>query len=240
MLIDQITMEEFKAGLGRTRTVIIPFGSVEEHGQHLPLGTDTIHVIELAKSTSKLVQVFVASPVWYGLCRSTSLHPGTVGISSETLKALVKDICRSFYRQGLRNFLLISGHAGGTHMSSILDAADNLLEELSESRFAVLSILDLIAMLPDGLIDTSGDAHAGEVETSLMQFLRPGMVRGSSPREFPEFPKFILVRKKNLFWKGGVWGDPSCASREKGEKILQGEASILASLVKKLEEFRED
>jgi len=178
--------------------------------------------------------------VWYGLCRSTSQHPGTIGITSQSLRVLVMDLCRSMYRQGLRNFILLSGHAGGTHMAAILDSADNLMEELEEAKFAVLSILDLISMLPEGMVETPGDAHAGEVETSLMEFLKPGLVSGTSPREFPDFPKFILARNKLRHWPGGVWGDPSRSSPEKGGHILEKEAELLAELIKKLENFKEE
>ncbi len=232
-------MEQFQKGLAITQTVIVPFGSVEEHGEHLPLGTDTIHVYELARQTAKLRPVFVAAPVWYGLCRSTKQHPGTVGISSETLKLLVADMVESMYKQGLRNFVLISGHAGGTHMASILDAADRLIEELDQSKFAVLSVLDLVAMLPEGLVETPGDAHAGEVETSLMKHLRPQWVSGVSPREFPSFPRFIVARNKLRFWPGGVWGDPSRASAEKGKEILGLEAQLLSDIIDELEDFKE-
>ncbi len=239
MLLEEITMEQFQKGLELTQSVIVPFGSVEEHGLHLPLGTDTIHVYELARLTAGLRPVFVTAPLWYGLCRSTKQHPGTVGISSETLKAVTKDMCVSLYDQGLRNFVLISGHAGGTHMASILDAADRLTETLQDSRFAVLSVLDLVAMLPEGKVDTPGDAHAGEVETSLMKHLRPEWVRGTSSREFPSFPRFIIARNKLKFWPGGVWGDPARASSEKGKEILELEAQMLSDIIEELENFQD-
>ncbi len=240
MIVTNITMEAFERGLSRTRTVIVPFGSVEEHGMHLPLGTDTFHAYELAKKTASKIPVFVMPPMWYGLCRSTSMHPGTIGISSTSLRMVVMDMCRSMYGQGLRNFILLSGHAGGTHMSTILDSADTLMEELQDARFAVLSILDLIAGLEKGIVETKGDAHAGEVETSLIQYLKPDLIDGSSPREFPQFPKFILVRNKVRYWPGGVWGDPSKSSPLKGSRILEEEAELLVGLVKTMEGFEEE
>lgn len=239
MLLENITMLEFERGLKETLTVAVPFGSIEEHGPHLPLGTDTIHAYELLKYTSSQKPFFVAPPVWYGLCRSTKEHPGTVGIDSSILKYLTKAICKALYEKGLRNFLLLSGHAGGTHMASILDAADELLEELKDSKFAVLSIIDLVKMLPEGIVETEGDSHAGEVETSLMMYLRPESVKGSANREFPNFPKFIIARNKKKFWPGGVWGDPTLSSREKGKSILLEEAKILIKLIEKLEEFED-
>ncbi len=233
-------MKAFEDGLHRTKSVILPFGSVEEHGLHLPLGTDTFHAYELAKSTASLRPVFVMPPVWYGLCRSTSQHPGTVGITSQSLRVVVMDICKSLYRQGLRNFVLISGHAGGTHMATILDSADTLMEELPDASFAVLSILDLISALPEGMVETKGDSHAGEVETSLVMYLKPDLVSGTSPREFPEFPRYILVRNKRRYWPGGVWGDPSKSSSEKGKLILEKEAELLAELIDKMESLKEE
>ncbi|MDA8161679.1 MAG: creatininase family protein [Desulfobacteraceae bacterium] len=227
-------MPAFIQGLSITRTVIVPFGSVEEHGAHLPLGTDTIHVYELAKEASRRQALFVAPPVWYGLCRSTSEHPGTITISGASLKAMAIDIVTSLYRRGLRNFVLISGHAGGTHMAALVDAGEELLKGLDEARIAVLSVLDLAARIADGLIETKGDSHAGEVETSLMQLMRPEQVTGTSPEEYPAFPQAILVRNKLSFWPGGVWGDPSKASVQKGGLILEKEIEVLLDLINKL------
>ncbi len=237
MILENITMPQFTEGLEQTRSVIIPFGSVEEHGAHLPLGTDTIHVYELAKLTSELCKVFVAPPVWYGLCRSTSQHPGTLTISGSTVEFIAVEIGTSLYSHGLRNFVLISGHAGGTHMASLINAGEKMLETLPECKVAVLSVLDLSAELMGSIIKTPGDSHAGEVETSLMQHLRPDDVKGSSPEEYPRFPGKILARNKLKAWPGGVWGNPAAASAEKGKTILEREAELLCRLITSLEKF---
>ena len=237
MILEELTMPAFIEGLTKIRTIIVPFGVVEEHGQHLPLGTDTIHAYELAKETSKHRPLFVAPPVWYGLCRSTNQHAGTITISGDTLKRLTVELATSLYNQGLRNFVLLSGHAGGTHMAALTDAGETILSNLEESRVAVLSILDLIAEIPDGIVETENDSHAGEVETSLMLHLRPAHIDGTSPEEYPSFPTPILVRDKKRFWPGGVWGDPSKASLEKGKTLLQKEVEVLLRLVNRIEAF---
>ncbi|MBW1925772.1 MAG: creatininase family protein [Deltaproteobacteria bacterium] len=239
MIIEELTMPAFKEGLTKTRTIIVPFGVVEEHGRHLPLGTDTIHAYELSRETSRHRPLFVAPPVWYGLCRSTSQHPGTITISGDTLRKLTVELVTSFYNQGLRNFVLLSGHAGGTHMAAITDAGETILASLKESRVAVLSILDLIAGIPDGIVETENDSHAGEVETSLMLHLRPEHIDGTSPEEYPCFPTPILARDKKRFWPGGVWGDPSKASVEKGKTLLQKEVEVLLGLVNRIESFED-
>ncbi len=239
MIVEEMTMSDFEAGLQQTRSAILPVGSVEEHGGHLPLGTDTIHVYELARRTASLRPVFVLPPLWYGLCRSTSQHPGTIGVTGLNLRAFVLDIVSSLHAQGIRNLILISGHAGGTHMAFLVDAGEEALSRFLDIKIAVLSVLDLLKDCPFHLIETRGDSHAGEVETALMLCLRSAHVKGISPMELPSFPPFILSRNKRKFWPNGVWGDPSKANVQKGEDILTYEAERLAALLNAMEEFND-
>lgn len=236
MLLENLTMPAFEAGLRQTRTVLIPFGSVEEHGLHLPLGTDTFQAADVCRRLSERRPVFVAPAIFYGVCRSTSNHPGTISVSTETLKALTIDIVRSLYRQGLRNVVLLSGHAGGTHNATLLDAGESLLNELPELRIAVASEYALAYEAGRGLIETPGDCHAGEIETSRMLATRPQLVHGTSPAEQPSFPRFILVRDKRRCWPGGVGGDPARASVEKGRQLEELVVAALEKLVVELEE----
>ena len=228
-------MDDFASGLEKTRTVIIPFGSVEEHGPHLPLGTDTIHVYEVCKAAARQIAVFLAPPLFYGVCRSTRNHPGTVGIRPSTLRRMTDDLVSDLYRQGLRHFLIISGHASGLQMSCLTEVGEELLLSYPDIRVAVLSILDLGLTARQELIVTKDDSHAGEVETSVMLHLRPHSVGEARPRERPNFPKHLLVRDKLTFWPGGVWGDASQASEEKGRKLFDLSVAALVDLIKDLD-----
>ncbi|MGO9394517.1 MAG: creatininase family protein, partial [Desulfobaccales bacterium] len=168
---EEMNMPEFEAARDQGQPVLLPVGSLEEHGPHLPLGTDAWHALEVARRVAALRPAIVAPPVFYGLCRSTREHPGTVSLQGDTLRAIIQDLGREFHRQGLRRLVLISGHAGGTHISALLEAGETLLEELADLRLAVVNILDLLhevlATNPH-LVATRGDAHAGEVETAVM------------------------------------------------------------------------
>lgn len=239
MLISDITMDEFSAGLKKTQTVLIPFGSTEEHGRHLPLDTDTLHAIEVGRRLAEGRDIFIAPPVHYGVCRSTANHPGTISISTETLKALTIDIVSALYRQGLRNFILLSGHAGGTHMATLTDAGELLLQMYPELKIAVLTEYMLVATTGRHLIETEGDAHAGEIETSRILYSHPQLVKGTAPKEFPAFPGGILVRDKQKFWPGGVWGDPGKATAEKGAELEKLVVKALAGLADQLESWEE-
>jgi creatinine amidohydrolase len=239
MIIEEITMGEFDEGLKRTNSVLIPFGSVEEHGFHLPLSTDTIQAYEVGKAAARRIPLFLAPPVHYGCCRSTSCHPGTVSITTSTLKCLMKDIVCSLYKHGLRNFIILTGHAGGTHTMALLDAGEELMTLFKDIKLAVITEYDLAYEEGRGLIETEGDSHAGEIETSRILHLNPELVKGNGKREFPHFPKGILVRDKRKFWENGVWGDPEKASAEKGKLINDLVVAKLVEFVKTLERFEE-
>src|SRR5512136_1746366 len=211
MLIEEMTMTEFEDGLKRTRTVYIPFGSIEEHGNHLPLSTDTIQAYEVGKKAARLIPLFVAPPIHYGSCRSTSCHPGTISISTATLKALLKDIVRSFRAQGMRNIIVVTGHAGGAHRMALQDAGEELITEFPDINMAVVTEYELAREAGKSIIETEGDAHAGEIETSRILHSHPLLVKGKGEKGCPDFPNGILVREKKKYWPNGVWGDPSKA-----------------------------
>ena len=238
MLIEEMTMSEFEEGLKICKTSYIPFGSVEEHGSHLPLSTDTIEAYEVGKRAAERIPLFVAPPVHYGSCRSTSRHPGTISISTGTLKSLLKDIVRSLRLHGIANFVVLTGHAGGSHRMALQDAGEELIAEFADINMAVVTEYDLAKEAGAHLIETRGDAHAGEIETSRIMHSHPHLVKGVGAAEYPNFPTGILVRDKRSFWPGGVWGDPAKASAEKWRILESVEADKVVELVRALESMR--
>lgn len=239
MIIEEITSTEFSLGLAKTQTVLIPVGATEGHGAHLPLGTDSFQAVDVCRRLSESRDLFVAPLLSYGVCRSTQNHPGTITIRTDTLKSLVTDIVSSLYAQGLRNFIILSGHAGGTHNAALIDAGEALLANLPEARIAVATEYDLAYEKGKGLIETMGDSHAGEIETSRMLATRPHLVKGLEKEDKPRFPKHILVRNKLHYWQSGVWGNPEKAAPEKGAAIESCVVEALDQLVAELERFVE-
>ncbi len=239
MIIEDITSQDFLDGLTKSQTVLIPVGATEGHGAHLPLGTDSFQAQDVCRKLSQRRDVFVAPPIPYGVCRSTSQHPGTLSIRTETLKSLLIDVIEALYRQGLRNFIVLSGHAGGTHNATLLDAGELLLDKLPDSKIAVVTEYDLAAGEGRDLIETPGDSHAGEIEASRMLASRPHLVKEGAQEDYPQFPKHILVRNKQRYWPSAVWGDPGKASAEKGRQIEAIVIEALGRLVVELEAFAE-
>ncbi len=235
MFIEEITMEEFKKALRKTKTILIPFGTVEEHGRHLPLSTDTMVAVEALKSVAEKKRVFIAPPIHYGVCTSTRQHPGTITIKPSTLRALTRDIVVDCYQKGLRNFILVTGHGGGLHINAMKEVAEELVEEIKGIKIAVVCPYTILYTELSEIAETENDSHAGELETSLILAIRPELVKGTSKEEYPTFPKPLIVRDKLKYWPGGVWGNPKKATREKGERVLDIIVKKLLEIIKEVE-----
>jgi creatinine amidohydrolase len=236
MILYELTMSEFEVGLSRTRTAIVPSGSVEEHGLHLPLGTDTMQVFEVARRAAEQVPVFVAPPLPYGYCRSTRDHPGTLSIGLETVRRLLFDVGASLYRNGVRGVILASGHAGGLHVAALEEAGERLVDAFPDLTVAAFCEYHWAQEEGRrGILETPDDGHAGELETSRILAHRPELVRGTSPEEYPKFPKPFIPREKRPHWPGGVWGDPSKASAEKGHLLFERSVARMVALVRDME-----
>lgn len=236
MQIEELSSEEFNSLSSKVKGVILPIGSIEAHGPHLPLGTDLFTIYEICKKLVKEVNYLLAPPIFYGLCRSTKDIPGTLSIRGETLKALIMDILDAFTKQGISKFVILSGHAGGTHNAYLIDAAESFLDKIPSTKFIVTDIFALLKDILKELNIPERDSHAGEWETSLMLFLKGDLVKNleESFEDYPKFPKYYVISTKNFYWNSGIWGNPKKASYEKGKLLTE---KLLFKLKKLLEEF---
>lgn len=233
IILENITMTEFGNNLKKTKTIIFPFGTVEEHGSHLPLNTDTLIIYEALKMIKR--NVFLAPPIYYGVCTTTKHHPGTINISPATLRSLTRDVVADTYKKGLRNFLLISGHGGSQHMAALKEVSEELIEELKGIRIAPFSPYDLLWKELSDITDTENDSHAGELETSMVLYLAKHLVKGRAREEYPKIPKPFIQKDYTKFWKGGVWGNPQKASVKKGERAIQLMIDWITEIIKTID-----
>jgi creatinine amidohydrolase len=229
-LLEEMTWPQIEAGLGETETVILPVGATEEHGPHLPVFTDTIQAVEVAREVALRKNIFLAPPLHYGVCRSTRGFPGTITVGHDALRAFMKEMLISFYDSGFAKVLVLTGHAGGQHMAALEEACQRAVEE-REFRVSLVSLFDLI---DPKAVETPGDGHSGEIETSMMMAIRRDLVKGKPDLHFPERPRFLIQKDVRHLMGNGVMGDPSRASEEKGraffEMAVQGVVAALVEL----------
>lgn len=198
--------------------VILPIGATEEHGSHLPLGTDSFQCEEIVGRLADEFDAFVLPPIRYGECRSTRNFPGTISLRSETIRAIVEDVLSELVRNGVSKVLLLSGHAGSGHMAAIKLGAQRVVERHEGIRVMVLSDYDIAYDLA-GKEFPPDDGHAGQIETSRMLAIRPELVGNDRPHGSTRPPRFMVVNDPQRFFPSGVMGDSRGASDDKGRRI---------------------
>ena len=232
-LLEEMSWPEIEAGLGQTRTVILPVGATEEHGPHLPTITDTIQAMEVARAVADKKNVFLAPPLHYGVCRSTRGFPGTITVSHDSLRAFVKDLLISFTDSGFTKVMILTGHAGGQHMAALEEACQMAVEE-HDFRVSLVSLFDFIDA---SAVQTPHDGHAGEMETSLMMVIRKDLVKGKPAEHFPKRPRFLIMKNVRHLMGNGIMGNPLPASPEKGRAFFD---MAVKGVMEALEELESD
>jgi creatinine amidohydrolase len=219
MYLDELTTFELKNRLqSDERTVVIlPIGAVEEHGEHLPLSTDSIQPESVAETVAADLNALIAPPIRYGICNATSNFCGTITLSFNTFRALIQEVLLELCRHGVKNLVVLSGHAGRIHMAALKVAGEGVVEKYPDTKLMVLSDYDIIYQHA-GTEFPAWDGHAGSVETSRVMALRPDLVKPGGKMHKAEFPAYRILPNPQEYFPSGVMGDPTKASSDKGKR----------------------
>jgi len=234
--------------LKKDSVILLPFGSTEQHGLHLPLGNDAFVAIRLAEDAARATKTPVAPPCWYGWSPHHMAYPGTISITPETLTRVLYEVLRSLTCHGFKRLIVINGHRSA-NLPPLQIAATRVRNETG----AYVTIAD-----PFFLGDTAsreikespagGIGHAEELETSHMMHIFPDLVNiKKAVRNLPPFKKFHMTDPyligdrtftpaslesfRELTKPSGVKGDPTLASAAKGKKLHQALVENLVELI---------
>lgn len=232
-------------------TAIIPIGSIEQHGYHLPLGTDSYVAITLAEDGAEKTGALIVPPVWFGWSPHHMVLPGTITIRPEILSGLTYDIMGSLKQHGVDKFVLINGHRIVNIIWMQL-AAEKAQRELD----VTVRVFDPAYMSKDIAADLGFGAvgHAEEVETSHMMYRHPEMVHLELARDNPistkplnsvdpaythdtlcYVPSTFEQAKKNAQIAGGTTGEPSRSDAAKGKIYHDHLVGNLVAVIRELQ-----
>ncbi len=201
---------------------LLPVGATEQHGPHLPTGTDTIIATELSRAVSRRTGAIVLPAVNLGCSfgHGTAL-PGTLSATPERLADMVRDIVEWVGASGVTRVLAVNGHFG--NQASLSIAGDHLRRQHPEFRFGVLNWWTLTPEVTEETLADGEDIHANRAETALMMALAPDMVRHDQLpfADDPDRTEGLVFRytAPNLSLNG-VTGSPSLATHELGQRLL--------------------
>ena len=216
--LKEMTPVEVGQRLGVRPTLIVPVGTTEQHGPHLPLGCDTIIVERLADDLSAAHGVARAPTVEYGVHAAVRPFPGTAVLRRRTLHRVMNELIESWEEgAGVREFLILTAQSSEAH-----------LEALSSIRTdrATVQVVDIFGLDFGSLLESSAPVHGGELDTALMLYLAPDVVHMESAQDFELTPGMLAryrpghSRHLPLGSPGSV-GYPSLASAQKGERLYR-------------------
>jgi creatinine amidohydrolase/Fe(II)-dependent formamide hydrolase-like protein len=242
-ILAEMTWPEAQTMFKEVDVALLPVGSLEQHGPHLPLDTDAFDANYLAHRVAEACdppRPLVLPFIPYGVSYHHEDFSGTLSISPKTLSQLVYEIGVSAARHGITKLVIINGHGG--NIPSLQFAAQMINRDAH--IFTCVETGETSEKDIGELTDTPNDVHAGEVETSTALANRPHLVKLDRAKKFiPRFSSKYLnfSSKRSVEWyarvakisTSGVLGDPTKASREKGEKMWK-------IMIKHLVEFVED
>jgi len=259
LVLQEMSWTDVRDYLKTNDMVIIPIASTEQHGPHLPLGTDYYEATGISRLISARTGVVMAPVLLVGYSEYHSGFPGTLSLKPGTMEQVLFETAEMLMRYGFRRFMFFNYHGGNNIVEQ------RIIHRINHTTEAIAVAIGLGSPIQKGRYqgkDEVGDYHAGIGETSLMLYLKPGLVK----IERAEKPKATYNKKLQALWmlsqlypdlrmvfnslrgvpvetkKGGashelysngIWSfsDPKKATKERGEKQVKGMADYAVKFI---------
>jgi creatinine amidohydrolase len=238
----RLKAQELRALAAADAVVVLPIAATEQHGPHLPVMTDTRLGQEIAHRAARKAYptrpTVVTPVVWCGLSEHHMPFGGTLILSHDTFRRVIRDLIVALTRHGFRHMLISNSHGG--NIIAMQQIADELAGQVPATIVATTYVTEAAEAIAALLEDQPGIQHACEGETSMMLACEPELVdqvnlgalatkRGAG---------FLKAGQASYRWRpfthmtgNGVSGIPEKASAAKGEKILEAAANAVAALI---------
>jgi creatinine amidohydrolase len=234
---EELTAPDFAQGISRSGgTCLLPFGILEKHGPHLPLGTDLLDVRYAALHAAEQEYAIVFPEYYFGQIFEAKHQPGTIAYSARVQLELLQETTDEMARNGCKKVIIVNGHGGNEH----------LLPYFAQSQLAiahdyVVYVLGLVETPPGGpQKKTSVDMHAGESETSTMLITRPDLVHMDRAASQSGADQARLHLPENLYT--AIWwyarfpnhysGEGAAATRELGQYKMDNWIKAIVESIK--------
>lgn len=242
-LMFKLTRPEIEEYLERNDIVLFPVGSTEQHGRHMAIDNDTFTSFEIAKRVAERTGVLVAPPMPFGYSVHHMNFKGTLTLTFQTLVDVYREVCESLIRHGFGKVVILNGHGGNT--SPINEALREIRSETGKKVYNIMVFPTETGFASESLkvLEQEGGGHACEMETSIGLYLGQRIKMGEAEKWRPpegqtEFDrkyarKVETARNFDERTPMGSLGDPTIATKEKGEAMVR-------ALVEEISEFIED
>jgi len=234
---EYLTPPDFKNLARKEKLCILPIGSLERHGEHLPFGTDGLTVHAIAVGAAERENCVVFPPYWFGQVHEASCFAGTVNFNQRLLLEMLEALLDQIAQNGFEKILILNGHGGNNNFLHYF-AMSQCDREVDYSLYIAMARGERYKALK---WDSSG-GHADERETSIVMAIAPETVK----MEYQKFKEPVEPLKDTTalgihtgYWwyanyPENVTGTPSLATREKGEKALEASIADTVDMIRKI------
>lgn len=247
MRLEQLKWTELAGAAGRV--FVVPLGSLEQHGPHLPLNTDTWIISEVARRVEAVLaeQIVLAPTLWIGHSPHHDRF-GCVSLDVRPYMALIEGVCRSLVGMGARKIFLLNGHGGNdVPCKAAMRELKAEFRSLADLQIVYATYWSLAAEAMRNIRESprGGVGHACEMETSIMLATAPEQVSmkdavddgtlgqaGYHLLDMLHPQPYFMVREFDELSRTGTLGMPSLASAEKGEKFLAAAVEGVAAFIR--------
>jgi len=241
---EYLTPPEFKKLAREEQICILPMGSLERHGEHVPYGIDTVVAHTVACKAAEIEPCVVFPPYWFGQVHEAACFSGTINFPAPLLLQLLETLLDQIAQNGFRKILIVNAHGGNNGFLNYFMMAQND-REVPYTLYKTFVLDGEWLHELDDMWDAPGGGHADELETSLMLAIAPEAVRMDQQRfAEPILPGHKLEKIKGV--QTGTWwydmypehvsGTPSAATAGKGQQVIEAAARDLARRIKAVKE----
>ncbi len=230
MRLQTATWPEVEAYLEKSKGIIVPVGSTEQHGPNGMLGTDAICPETIAFGVAEFVDVLIAPTLSVGQAHHHLSFPGTIALRPSTLLAVIADVVYSLYRQGFRHIYFLNGHGGNvatinTAFQEIYAQSTFGEADLSDLRLILRNwyMTESVGKISKELFGNQEGSHATPSEVSLTFYAYPDQVRSAtmSPTIAPKGTIRDADNYRTQFPDGRIGSNPALATVEAGERLFE-------------------
>lgn len=242
----EMTWEEVEAATDSTQTMLLPVGSTEQHGTHMPLGVDVLMPEAICERVATETECLLAPPVWYGVSPHHTFKPGTFTVESETFQRYIRDICVSAGEWGVENVLLVNGHY--LVQDPELEVVVRELTTNHDLRAFHVPLVSVFEDVATAARTSDVSFHAAEFETSLMLAVAPDLVDLTAaesvdpPDDAVPLTDYDAYGENRVGWAlspgrmdalthTGSLGDPTAATAELGRSLVDAAVENIVTLV---------
>lgn len=223
-------------------TAILPVGALEQHGSHLPFGTDNIIAGAMAEKLAEVLDAYLLPPISIASSIEHRAAKGTVYLKADTLALVIRDISESLAYSGFRRLILINGHGGNWILKPTIRQINRNFEDRNVNMEVILIHTSVAqARQHEVMKHTHNDIHAGEKETSIMMYLTPDHVKQYVPQTAaPTVPQdFMDYFDVTEITEDGYWGYPEDATAEKGVRMMALNVECAIEYLKQIDNEKE-